>query len=342
MDANDLSSRTISTLAESRKRRYDSVMNDSTVPGRRHFLKGSAGLALAPFLSPLLSRADDSSRADETGAAVGASRYEFCTFTKPLQHLSYDEMAKTIAAMGFDGIEGAVRPGGHVVPETVEDELPKLVAALKANALKFTVMTTSINEVSDEQATEKILRTAAAQGVKRYRMGYYKYDLKKPIRAQLDEFRPKLKDLVALSSELGIKPIYQNHSGKDYFGGPIWDLAEVLEDYTPDQVGVAFDIGHATVEGAKAWPLNFAAIRPYLDTVYVKEPSWQDNKLGWGPVGEGAVDKGFFKLLRESDFTGPVSLHVEYLGHNDPAIIPTVLEAIKKDFATLKSLLLPA
>ena len=313
-------------------------MHDSPVPSRRRFLKGStAGLALAPFLSPLLSRA-----AETATAGKGGLPYEFCTFTKPLQHLTYAEMAETIAAMGFDGIDGAVRPGGHVIPETVADELPKLVEALEAKSLKFTVMTTSINEVSDEQATEKILRTAAAHGVKRFRMGYYKYDLKKPVRAQLDEFRPKLKDLVALSTELGIKPIYQNHSGKDFFGGPIWDLAEVLEEYSPDQVGVAFDIGHATVEGAKAWPLNFAAIRPHLDTVYVKEPSWKDNKLGWGPVGEGAVDKGFFKLLRESDFTGPVSLHVEYLGHNDPAIIPTVLEAIKKDFATLKSLLLPA
>jgi len=318
-------------------------MNDSPVPSRRRFLKSSAaGLALAPFFSPLMSRAAETA-ADGKGAdGKGAPPYEFCTFTKPLQHLSYPEMAKIIAAMGFDGIEGAVRPGGHVLPEKVEEDLPKLVEALEAESLAFTVMTSAINEVSDEQSTEKILRTAAANGVKRFRMGYYKYDLKKPIRAQLDEFRPKLKDLVALSSELGIKPIYQNHSGKDYFGGPIWDLAEVLEDFSSDKIGVAFDIGHATVEGAKAWPLNFAAIRPYLDTVYVKEPSWKDNVLGWGPVGEGAVDKGFYKLLRESDFKGPVSLHVEYLGHDDPAMVPTVLEAIEKDFATLKSLLLPA
>src|SRR5690606_1781007 len=148
--------------------------------------------------------------------------------------------------------------------------------------------------------------------------------------------------LVALSSELGIKPVYQNHSGTNYFGGPVWDLAEVFEDYSPDEIGVAFDIGHATVEGGRAWPLHFAVIRPWLDTVYVKEPSWHDNTLGWGPVGEGAVDKRFYQLLRESDFTGPISLHVEYLGHNDPAIVPTVLKAIEKDFASLKSLLFPA
>ena len=299
-------------------------------PSRRQFLGTAATtLAFAPAFAPgLLAKEKTKER-----------RFEFCTFTKPLQHLSFAEMAKTIAAMGFDGIEGAVRPKGHIVPEKVDEDMPKLAEALKAEGLSLTVMTTSINEVSAEQQTEKILRAAAAAGVSRYRMGYYKYDLAKPIRAQLDEFRPKLRDLIALSRELGIKPIYQNHSGKDYFGGPIWDLAEVLSDHDPAEVGVAFDIGHATVEGAKAWPLNFALIRPYLDTVYVKEPSWKDNVLGWGPLGEGAVDKGFFKLLQESDFSGPVSLHVEYLGHDDPSKVPTVLAAIEKDFATLKGLL---
>ena len=299
-------------------------------PSRRQFLGTAATtLAFAPAFAPgLLAEEKTKER-----------RFEFCTFTKPLQHLSFAEMAKTIAAMGFDGIEGAVRPKGHVVPEKVDEDMPKLAEALKAEGLSLTVMTTSITEVSAEQQTEKVLRAAAAAGVSRYRMGYYKYDLGKPIRAQLDEFRPKLKDLIALSRELGIKPIYQNHSGKDYFGGPIWDLAEVLSDHDPAEVGVAFDIGHATVEGAKAWPLNFALIRPYLDTVYVKEPSWKDNVLGWGPLGEGAVDKGFFKLLKESDFSGPVSLHVEYLGHDDPSQVPTVLAAIEKDFATLKGLL---
>ncbi len=266
-------------------------------------------------------------------------RFQFCTFTKPLQHLSYEEMAKVIAAMGFDGIEGPVRPGGHVLPERVEEDLPKMINALKAEKLELTLMTSAINEVSEEQMTEKVLRTAADLGVKRFRMGYYKYDLSKPIAPQLDEFRPRLKDLVALTNELGIKPVYQNHSGKNYFGGPIWDLAEVLDNFDPAEVGVAFDIGHATVEGAKAWPLNFARIQPYVDTIYVKEPGWKDNRIQWGGVGEGAVDQAFFSQLKKSDWSGPVSLHVEYLGHKDPAIVPAVLEAIEKDFATLKELL---
>ncbi len=303
-------------------------MSHYASPNRRRFLKSAAaGLAVSPFAAAVPALAEEK------------SRFEFCTFTKALQPLSYQEMAEAIAELGFDGIEGAVRPKGHVLPGNVEEDLPKMVEALKSQDLNLTLLTSGINEVSEEQNTEKVLRTAAELGVKRFRMGYYRYDLKKPLDPQLEEFGAKLKDLIALTDELGIKPIYQNHSGDKYFGGPIWDMASVFSSYTPDQVGVAFDIGHATVEGATAWPLNFARIRPYIDTVYVKEPSWDDNKLSWGPLGEGAVNPKFFKMLKESDFSGPISLHIEYLGHGDPKIVPAVLEETRKNFATLRKLL---
>lgn len=302
-------------------------MSHTEFSSRRGFLKASTmGLGLGTITGLPL-------------CAEEKKRFEFCTFTKPLQHLSYAEMAGKIAELGFDGIEAPVRPGGHVLPEKVEDDLPAMAEALKAKGLKVTVMTSGINEISDEQRTEAVLRTAASLGIQRFRMAYFKYDLSKPIRAQIPEFKAKLKDLVSLTNELGIKPIYQNHSGKNYFGAPLWDLGEVFGDFDPNEIGAAFDIGHATVEGAKAWPLNFAMIRPYIDTVYIKEPAWHDNELSWGPLGEGAVDKSFYTTLKSSDFSGPISLHVEYLGHKDPAMVPTVLEAIGKDFATLKSYL---
>ncbi len=322
----------LSILAQICKERYAYTMNGNALSGRRDFVKTAGLTALA-------------AAAGGTGvqSAIAAKKHglphEFCTFTKALQHLSYDETSDVIAEMGFDGVESAVRPGGHVEPEKVAEDLPKMVESLKKRDLVVTVMTSGINEVSSEQHTESVLKTAAELGIKRYRMGYYKYDLKKPIHAQLDEFRPKLKDLVALSKELGIKPIYQNHSGKNYFGAPIWDLAELLSEFDPADVGVAYDIGHSTVEGAKAWPLDFARIRDYIDTVYVKEPGWVNNELKWGPIGSGIVDKGFYKTLKTSKFEGPISVHVEYLGHKDPDMVPTVIKAIGENFKTLKQYL---
>lgn len=306
-------------------------MDSLSQPNRRRFLKGSAAFAIAG-----LSNATPGQSAEKEG---NLERYEFCTFTKAIQHLSYEENAKAMADIGFDGIESAVRPKGQVEPERVKEDLPRLVEALKAKGLVLSVMTSGLNEVSAEQRTEEVLRTAAKLGIKRYRMNYYRYDLTKPIRSQIDEFRPRLKDLVALSREAGIKPIYQNHSGKNYFGGPVWDLASVLDDYSPEEIGVAFDIGHATVEGARDWPLNFARIREHLDTVYLKEPVWQNNELSFGPLGEGAVDKSFYKVLTQSGFRGTVSVHVEYLGHNGETPTETILAAMAKDFATARTLL---
>ncbi len=269
-------------------------------------------------------------------AADFADSFQFCTFTKWLQMKSYDEMTEIVADLGFDGAETAVRPGGHVEPEAVETELPKLVAALKKQNLELTVMTSGINAVNEEQRTEAVLKTAADLGVKRFRMSYYKYDLKRPIMEQLKEFQSDLDALVQFCEPLGIKPIYQNHSGSDYFGAPIWDLHQLFKDIPPEQVGVAFDIGHASVEGANSWIVDFNLIRPWIDTVYIKEPVWDDNELSWGPGGDGIVSDNFFKELKRTKFTGPISLHVEYLGHGDESKVPTIVEATAKDFATLK------
>lgn len=321
------------------------AMSHSPFPSRRRFLRASTGasaVASGLVALPWPGAAEDAPDRDASGSSSREGKnspHEFCTFTKALQHLGYEETSQVIADIGLDGVESPVRPGGHVEPARVGDDLPRMAESLRNHGLRLSVMTTAITEVSGEQRTEEVLRTAAGLGVERFRMGYYRYDLSKPVAPQLGEFRAKLADLVDLAGELGIKPVYQNHSGKNFFGAPVWDLLRVLEDFSPEQVGVAFDIGHATVEGAKAWPLHFAAARPWLDTVYVKEPAWHDNQLSWGPVGEGAVDKGFYATLLESGFRGPVSVHVEYLGHKDPDRVPEVIEAIRRDVAAVKGYL---
>ena len=78
-------------------------------------------------------------------------------------------------------------------------------------------------------------------------------------------------------------------------------------------------------------------IQPRVDTVYVKDFQWTDEKKPTNvPLGEGRVEREFFELLRKSGFDGPVSLHEEYLDHRDPSLVPQHLAAIKKDLATLR------
>ena len=277
-----------------------------------------------------------------SGDGFKSDRYApVCVFTKPFQSLTYDELADKIAEIGVDGIEATIRDGGHIEPKRVPEELPKMVEALAARNLKITVMTSSINDPNDP-VTESVLKTAALLGIRRYRMKYFHYDLNKPIAGQIANFRSQCKELAALNHDFGITGLYQNHAGGKYVGAAIWDLSQVLDGIKPGDIGVAYDIRHATVEGGTSWPITFKMIRPHIDTVYVKDFVWGEGARPTNvPLGEGRVDPKFFAMLAESGFNGPVSLHEEYLDHRDPALVPKHMDAIKKDWSVLKKWLSP-
>ena len=84
---------------------------------RDFFALGAAGLVVRPSMVAQC-------------AAERAVR-EICVFSKPLQHLGFKQLAAEVSRMGFDGIEAPVRPGGHIEPERVPEELPRLIEALR-------------------------------------------------------------------------------------------------------------------------------------------------------------------------------------------------------------------
>ncbi|WP_397384730.1 sugar phosphate isomerase/epimerase family protein [Prosthecobacter sp.] len=288
---------------------------------RRTFLRNLSSLA---FTAPLM-------------AETPKSKNTVCFFTKHLQGLSFDDIASLGAEAGFNGVEAPIRPKGHIEPEKVADELPKFVEALKKQGMEMTILTSGINEVSKEQHTEEVLRTAAKLGVKRFRMNYYKYDLKQPIWEQLQAVRPKIKDLVALCKEIGIQPMFQNHSGKDYFGAPVWDIFSIMREYPAADFSFAYDILHSTCEGGLSWPLEFNLVKDHIGAAYFKDFKWDGRKLVTVPIGEGQVDPAYGKMLMKTGYTGPISLHLEYLKGDpkDPAVLKGFREAHTRDMKTL-------
>lgn len=301
---------------------------------RRTFLK-TGGAALAASLVPAASTISGAATAAES-AKVGPT--EYCFFTKHLQGLSYDQIADITADLGMQGIEAPIRPKGHIEPEKVEEELPKFVEALKKRGVGMTVLTSGINAVNAEQHTEKVLRTAKALGVRYYRMNWFRYDLSKPIWPQLESWKPQLKELVALSKEIGIQPLYQNHSGKTNAGAPIWDIYTLMRDYAPNELAFAFDIMHATVEGSESWPLEVSLVRDYIGVAYFKNFNFGDGKHGTCPLADGVVKKDYVAQLKKLGWSGPCSLHIEYLKGKlkDPGYLEEAVKATKTDFATLK------
>ena len=296
---------------------------------RRQFMT-VASAAAATIASPLLA---ENANADEPG---GDTDHKICVFTKPFNSLSFDELADRIAELGFDGIEAPIRKGGHIETDAIADELPKLVDALKKRDLEITVVTSDIND-PDDRVTSKFLRTLGTLGLKRYRMKYIPYDFGKPINDQFAEWNARLKQLAAMNHEYGVQGLYQNHAGNKYLGATLWDLREALDGIDPTDLGVAYDIRHATVEGATSWPITLHAIEANLAFVYVKDFDWFDKKVRNVPLGDGLVQKSFFKKLADIGYSGPISLHEEYLDHRDPKLVPDHLAAMKKDLATLRS-----
>jgi len=303
---------------------FPTLMIPQTSVTRRQFVQTTALAAALAATRPL------------TQAAPAASVWKIIAFSKPFAQLSPDDTADLVADIGWDGIECPVRAkSGQIAPERVEEDLPKMVEALKKRGKEVTIVTTEITKV--DPLAEKVLRTCAKLGIKKYRLGFTKYAKDKPVAETVRELGAALKDLAALNAELGIQGGWQNHSGADYVGAPLWDLWTALKDLDPKHIGVCFDIGHATLEGGLSWPVQARLMEPYYVAVFLKDFYWEKGAKGWAPswcpFGEGMVPKNFLTNLKKTAFTGPLCQHHEYksLGAG-----PEMIAHMKKDLATLR------
>ncbi|HEU0007529.1 MAG TPA: sugar phosphate isomerase/epimerase, partial [Terriglobia bacterium] len=99
-----------------------------------------------------------------------------CLFSKHLGWIKdYDRLAERTASLGFAGTDLTVRPGGHVLPERVEEDLPKAFESLKKAGAPIAMITTRIQDPRDP-TTRKILKTASSLGIRRYRRDGEKWE----------------------------------------------------------------------------------------------------------------------------------------------------------------------
>src|SRR5438045_8813160 len=71
-------------------------------------------------------------------------RLKVAIFSKHLQFLTGEALAKAVAGLGFDGVDITVRKGGHVEPARVAQDLPPLAAIFKDHGLEVPMITTDI------------------------------------------------------------------------------------------------------------------------------------------------------------------------------------------------------
>ncbi len=249
-------------------------------------------------------------------------------FSKHLQFLNYRDMSEATKEMGFSGIDLTVRRKGHVLPENVQDNLPKATEAMKSfNLIPKMISTNVIDANSDLDRT--VLETAHDLGYEYYRTAWLKYKSDEDILVTVKKANKQFSELSLLNKEIGITGGYHNHSG-NYVGSAIWDLHKALENTTTSHLGCQYDIMHATVEGGENWEVGFNLIKPYINTLVVKDFKWGkvDNKWKriFTPLGEGMVDfRRYFELLKQNNINVPISIHVEYdLGGAEHGGIPNI------------------
>ncbi len=242
-------------------------------------------------------------------------KYPIAFFTKPLDDFELGFMAESLAMAGLDGFDLAVRRGGRVSPDRVADDLPKVIETGKQYNLLTDMMVTGITR-ADNPDTRRVLETAAKQGVKYYRMGYFSYDFKEGIWESLQRIKGSLGDLVQMNKEFGIQGGYQNHSG-DRVGAPMWDVWELVRGFPMEYLNSQFDIRHAVTEGAASWILALRLLSKNIGSLAIKDFTWDiangKESVKSVPLGEGIVDfDSYFKTLKELNIVAPITLHIEY------------------------------
>ena len=307
---------------------------------RRSFIKQSALSATGLLLSPNVFSAPAA-----PNIQAKTNYLQVNIFSKHLQFLNYRNMSEAAKEMGFDGVDLTVRPKGHVLPENVTRDLPLATEIMKSYDLLTKMLSTNVLDIKNPVHI-KILETASQLGYQYYRPDWIRYNFEEDVQKTLDLARRRFNDLSEINKRFGISTSYHNHSGY-FFGSAIWDLHHVLENLSPDQMGSQYDIMHAIVEGGKNWEISFNLIKPYINTIVVKDFVWRKKADRWTifytPLGEGMVDfNKYFSLLKKNNINVPMSLHVEYdLGGAEHGAKPTITQKevfsrIKKDLEFIR------
>ena len=239
-----------------------------------------------------------------------AKRYPVRLFSKPVDAFDFGFMCECLTRSGIEGFDLTVRPGGKVVPEKVEDDLPRLVDEAKKYNLALDMMVTAILSPDDPFA-ENILKTASSAGITHYRLGWAEYDPEKGIMGTLQEYKYAMTGIAGLNKKYNLHGGYQNHAGAR-IGGPVWDLYELLKDLPPENIGCQYDVRHAMVEGANSWVLGLRLLAPYINSLAIKDYTWQTVKgkpeAVTVPLGEGMVNWDlYFKTIKELNIAAPMT-----------------------------------
>jgi len=284
------------------------------------------------------------------GPAPAARGPKIACFTKSFQDRPIPEVCRMFKQIGLDGLDLTVRPKGHIEPAQVAEELPQAVAAAKQAGVEILFLTTAITDADAD--AERLLAVAAEQGIRRIKLGYYRYKPFGTLVAQLAEIRKRLAEVAKLAAKHQVLPCVHVHSGA-FLPSHGTQLYELLRDFSPQEVGAYLDTGHMAVEGGlDGWRQGIDLLAPWIALVAVKNFSWEmagrdeQGQQVWRtrtvPIADGVCPlPRFLAALKSVGYAGVYSLHSEYKGSHSLRDLGTdeCLQQTATDLQHLRSLL---
>ena len=275
---------------------------------RRQFLQVSSAAAWAAGAVPLpMNSAGRPARRPYRGT--------FCFFSKVVPQLNWQELAKSVKAAGFGGVDLTVRGGGHVAPQRAAEDLPKAVEAIRAEGLEVPMITTGLTRAEDPTAVP-ILSTASKLSIPYMKPGYYPYRFI-DVRRELEEAGNQFRGVVELVEKYRVQVGF--HNDYSFVGSQTWDIARVMDTLDPKWAGYYYDLENATIQGGEdGWRIAANLAMPRTKMIGAKDFYWQKTETeGWRPrgcpLGRGMCHyKQFLRMIADADFHGPISLHMEY------------------------------
>jgi len=275
---------------------------------------------------------------------------EYCIFSKHFQTMEAEELGKTLAKLGADGVDLTTRESGHIQPAQVKDELPRFQEVLAKEGIKISLLTTTIVEMN--QQAQDIVETASKLDIKYLKLGYWQYKGFGHYEEQAKEVKKALAGLEPLFRDNGVKAGFHTHSDM-FMGLNANHVLRLIEDCDPEAIGVYYDVGHSTIEGsASGWMMDLDLVRERLFMIAVKDMAWfrlggqNEAKKGWVrkmvPLEAGLTDwPKFVECLKQMKFAGPISFHSEYQGSHSWRDLNSeeVVEQTGRDLSYFRSLM---
>ena len=274
------------------------------------------------------------------GAETAPFSPPLAVFSKVYQELKldFDQAGALTADAGLDGVDTPVRPGGEILPERATEDLPRYAEALRRHKKDVLLLTTAILGPATPH-TEDILRTAKKLGVRYYRLGFVPLQPQTEVAKELVEAKARLRELAALNRELGLTAVFQNHSAvgrSRYLGGNLSELYEIVKDFPPEQIGVAFDLGHALIMHGQEWSSWFEKLKSHVQVAYVKDT---DPGRRFVRFGEGEFSRtDWFSRLKAMHYRAPFSIHIEFdwTGPDKRKTREAMVKSLQECVATLR------